>query len=149
MLSSEGIETLGALFFYCQHYDGDRFWDHSVLYFFRYHSGGIEWPEVGDRVGRYVLQKYHFQVFTFFALLGIPSFFSTVLFAMEGIGTIMPVENSMVEPTFLGCPGVLNSAMSAVVCLYTAIGFFGYYRYGDATEDTISKNLPSGEMWVY
>lgn len=58
----------------------------------------------------------------------------------------MPVENSMVEPTFLGCPGVLNSAMAAVVCLYTAIGFFGYYRYGDLTDATISKNLPSNEM---
>lgn len=65
---------------------------------------------------------------------------------MEGIGTIMPVENSMIEPTFLGCPGVLNSAMTAVVCLYTAIGFFGYYRYGDLTDATISKNLPSSEM---
>ncbi|ENN74438.1 hypothetical protein YQE_08973, partial [Dendroctonus ponderosae] len=77
---------------------------------------------------------------------GIPSFFSTVLFAMEGIGTIMPVENSMVEPRFLGCPGVLNSAMSVVVCLYTAIGFFGYYKYGESTEATITRNLPSSEM---
>ncbi|XP_066252907.1 proton-coupled amino acid transporter-like protein pathetic [Euwallacea similis] len=77
---------------------------------------------------------------------GIPSFFSTVLFAMEGIGTIMPVENSMAERRFLGCSGVLNSAMTAVVCLYTAIGFFGYYRYGDATDATITKNLPSDEI---
>ncbi|XP_048517035.1 proton-coupled amino acid transporter-like protein CG1139 isoform X2 [Dendroctonus ponderosae] len=77
---------------------------------------------------------------------GIPSFFSTVLFAMEGIGTIMPVENSMVEPRFLGCPGVLNSAMSVVVCLYTAIGFFGYYKYGESTEATITRNLPSSEI---
>ncbi|XP_050307861.1 proton-coupled amino acid transporter-like protein CG1139 [Anthonomus grandis grandis] len=79
-------------------------------------------------------------------LEGIPSFFSTVLFAMEGIGTIMPVENSMTKPTFLGCPGVLNSAMSVVVCLYTAIGFFGYYKFGDLTEATITKNLPSNEI---
>ncbi|KAL1506630.1 hypothetical protein ABEB36_005956 [Hypothenemus hampei] len=79
-------------------------------------------------------------------LEGIPSFFSTVLFAMEGIGTIMPVENSMEKPTFLGCPGVLNSAMTVVVCLYTAIGFFGYYRFGDFTDATITKNLPSDEI---
>ena len=80
------------------------------------------------------------------SILGIPSFFSTVLFAMEGIGTIMPVENSMVKPKFLGCNGVLNSAMTVVVCLYTAIGFFGYYKFGDDTDATITKNLPSDEM---
>lgn len=77
---------------------------------------------------------------------GIPSFFSTVLFAMEGIGTIMPVENSMVERRFLGCPGVLNSAMTVVVCLYASIGFFGYYKFGEDTDATITKNLPSNEI---
>ncbi|KAJ8945422.1 hypothetical protein NQ318_009878, partial [Aromia moschata] len=77
---------------------------------------------------------------------GIPSFFGTVVFAMEGIGTIMPVENSMVKPQFVGCPGVLNIAMGMVVSLYTSIGFFGYIRYGDDTEATITKNLPSSEI---
>lgn len=77
---------------------------------------------------------------------GLPSFFSTVIFAMEGIGTIMPVENSMVKPQFIGCPGVLNIAMSIVVGLYTAMGFFGYLAFGEATEATITQNLPSDEM---
>ncbi|KAL1506633.1 hypothetical protein ABEB36_005958 [Hypothenemus hampei] len=73
---------------------------------------------------------------------GLPSFFSTVLFAMEGIGTIMPVENSMPEPKFLGTCGVLNSAMIVIVFFFTSIGFLGYYRYGELTEVTIMKNLP-------
>lgn len=77
---------------------------------------------------------------------GIPSFFSTVLFAMEGIGTIMPVENSMPEPRFLGTCGVLNSAMVVIVFMFTSIGFLGYYRYGDQTEVTITKNLPDDEI---
>ncbi|XP_030747033.1 proton-coupled amino acid transporter-like protein pathetic [Sitophilus oryzae] len=77
---------------------------------------------------------------------GIPSFFSTVLFAMEGIGTIMPVENSMKKPRFLGCNGVLNSAMIVVVSLYTCIGFFGYYKFGEETSATITGNLPSNEI---
>ncbi|XP_066146373.1 proton-coupled amino acid transporter-like protein pathetic [Euwallacea fornicatus] len=98
-----------------------------------YIFSGITEVKVSDR-----------KIFTGFE--GIPSFFSTVLFAMEGIGTIMPVENSMVERRFLGCSGVLNSAMTAVICLYTAIGFFGYYRYGEATDATITKNLPSDEI---
>lgn len=36
--------------------------------------------------------------------------YSTVIFAMEGIGVVMPVENDMKQPQhFLGCPGVLNT----------------------------------------
>lgn len=77
---------------------------------------------------------------------GLPSFFSTVIFAMEGIGTIMPVENSMMKPQFIGCPGVLNIAMTTVVGIYSAMGFFGYYAFGEATDATITQNLPSDEM---
>ncbi|XP_030767594.1 proton-coupled amino acid transporter-like protein CG1139 isoform X1 [Sitophilus oryzae] len=80
------------------------------------------------------------------SLSGIPSFLSTVLFAMEGIGTIMPVENSMTEPKFLGWNGVLNCAMVLIVALFTVIGFLGYYRYGEDTEVTITKNLPDDEI---
>lgn len=61
-----------------------------------------------------------------------PLFFSTVIFAMEGIGAVMPVENSMKHPQhFLGCkPGILNIAMISIVVLYTVIGFFGFVRFG-------------------
>lgn len=79
-------------------------------------------------------------------LAGLPSFFSTVVFAMEGIGTIMPVENSMVKPQFIGCPGVLNVGMSIIIAIYTAMGFFGYYAFGQSTKAIITQNLPSNEM---
>jgi solute carrier family 36 (proton-coupled amino acid transporter) len=47
-----------------------------------------------------------------------PIFFSTVIFAMEGIGAVMPVENSMEKPQeFLGCPSVLLIAMACVTVL--------------------------------
>lgn len=72
---------------------------------------------------------------------------STVIFAMEGIGVVMPVENSMQKPQqFLGCPGVLNTAMTTVMGLYAIIGFLGYVRYGDAVEGSITLNLPKGAM---
>lgn len=77
----------------------------------------------------------------------LPLFFSTVIFAMEGIGVVMPVENNMERPQyFLGCPGVLNTAMSIVVVLYATIGFFGYLKYGDFTEGSVTLNLPVKEM---
>lgn len=77
----------------------------------------------------------------------LPLFFSTVIFAMEGIGVVMPVENSMKKPEhFLGCPGVLNVAMGTVVLLYAIIGLFGYLKYENHTEASITMNLPKEEM---
>ncbi|XP_067626431.1 proton-coupled amino acid transporter-like protein CG1139 isoform X2 [Eurosta solidaginis] len=76
----------------------------------------------------------------------IPLYFATVIFAMEGIGSVMPVENAMVKPQqFLGCPGVLNIAMITVIGLYTVIGFFGYVHYGDAVRGSITLNLEEGD----
>lgn len=68
---------------------------------------------------------------------------------MEGIGAVMPVENDMEKPQhFLGCPGVLNTAMITVVVLYAIIGFFGYVRFGDAVKGSVTLNLPEGVMYV-
>ncbi|XP_057669262.1 proton-coupled amino acid transporter-like protein pathetic isoform X1 [Diorhabda carinulata] len=75
----------------------------------------------------------------------LPTFFSTVLFSIEGIGTIMPVENSMLEPRFVGTVGVLNVAMFCVVTIYTAMGFFGYFAFGEETHAAITQNLPNEE----
>lgn len=77
----------------------------------------------------------------------LPLFFSTVIFAMEGIGVVMPVENTMAKPQqFLGCPGVLNIAMGTVVLLYAIIGFFGYLTYGNETAGSVTFNLPTEEV---
>ncbi|XP_023944341.2 proton-coupled amino acid transporter-like protein pathetic isoform X1 [Bicyclus anynana] len=72
-----------------------------------------------------------------------PAFLSTVIFAMEGIGVVMPVENDMKRPEhFLGCPGVMVVAMTFIMLLYCILGLFGYFRYGDALRGSITLNLP-------
>lgn len=77
----------------------------------------------------------------------LPLFFGTAIFALEGIGVVMPLENNMKTPkSFLGCPGVLNSGMFVVVCLYTGFGFFGYLRYGDGVEGSVTLNLPEQDI---
>uniref|UniRef100_A0A146M9Q3 Proton-coupled amino acid transporter 1 n=2 Tax=Lygus hesperus TaxID=30085 RepID=A0A146M9Q3_LYGHE len=77
----------------------------------------------------------------------LPLFFSTVLFGMEGIGTMLPIENSMKTPRhFLGCPGVLNIAMSIVVTLFILLGFFGYLKFGENTRGSITLNLPQDAL---
>ncbi|XP_050681619.1 proton-coupled amino acid transporter-like protein pathetic [Leptidea sinapis] len=76
-----------------------------------------------------------------------PLFLSTVIFAMEGIGVVMPVENEMKSPQkFLGCPGVWNVAMIIVISLYGVVGFFGYLQFGNDAKGSITLNLPEDDM---
>lgn len=61
---------------------------------------------------------------------------------MEGIGVVMPVENEMKNPQhFLGCPGVLNTAMSFVIILYSIIGLFGYLKFAEGVGGSITESL--------
>lgn len=71
------------------------------------------------------------------------------MFAIEGIGVVMPVENEMAHPEkFLGCPGVLNITMCTVIFLYGLLGFWGYVKYGDEVRGSITLNLPQTGMYV-
>lgn len=75
----------------------------------------------------------------------LPYFFSTVIFAMDGISAVMPVENDMKKPQhYLGCPGVLNTAMITLIVLYSAIGLIGYVRFGEEVKGSVTLNLPEG-----
>lgn len=77
----------------------------------------------------------------------MPMFFGTVIFALEGIGVVMSLENNMRTPQhFIGCPGVLNIGMSVVICLYAGVGFLGYLKYGDDTKGSVTLNLPVEDM---
>lgn len=77
----------------------------------------------------------------------LPRFFATVIFAIEGIGVVMPVSNNMKSPQhFLGCPSVLNITMTIVVALYTVMGVFGYLTYGELAQPSITLNLPTEEV---
>lgn len=54
----------------------------------------------------------------------------------------MPLENEMKTPkSFVGLTGVLNRAFVIIVFLYIGMGLFGYLKYGDKIEDTITLNL--------
>lgn len=48
---------------------------------------------------------------------------------------------------FGGWTGVLNTGMVVVATLYTAVGFFGYVKYGDlAVEGSVTLLLPPNEL---
>lgn len=72
----------------------------------------------------------------------LPLYFGTAIYAFEGIGVILPLENNMKTPQdFGGATGVLNTGMVIVACLYVGTGFFGYLKYGDDVKGSITLNL--------
>ncbi|XP_040568397.1 proton-coupled amino acid transporter 1 isoform X1 [Lepeophtheirus salmonis] len=78
----------------------------------------------------------------------IPLYFGTAIYAFEGIGVVLPLENQMRTPQELrGWNGVLNTSMTIVSCLYIAVGFFGYLRYGNHLDGSITLKFPEGE-WL-
>ncbi|CAH1713516.1 proton-coupled amino acid transporter-like protein CG1139 isoform X1 [Aphis gossypii] len=77
----------------------------------------------------------------------IPLFFGTVLFAMEAIGMVLPLENEMKNPKKFGSVfGVLNASMLPISLLYTVVGLLGYLKYGENTKGSITLDMPQTEV---
>ncbi|XP_062565546.1 proton-coupled amino acid transporter-like protein CG1139 isoform X2 [Armigeres subalbatus] len=80
-------------------------------------------------------------------LENLPSFFGTVVYAIEGIGIVLPVENKMKQPQhFLQTFGVANFAIGFITVMYNIVGFFGYATYGEDTKGSVTLNLPTDEL---
>jgi len=77
----------------------------------------------------------------------LPLFFGTAIFAIEGISIVLPIENQMRCPKdMLGYNGVLNTSMTLVSALYIAMGFYGYLRFGEDIDASITLNLPASDI---
>lgn len=80
-------------------------------------------------------------------LAEVPLYFGTVLFALIGIQMVLPLEKDMRSADYLrGWTGVLNLGMALVTIIYIAVGFFGYLKYGEEIEASITLNLPSEDV---
>ncbi|XP_045531125.1 proton-coupled amino acid transporter-like protein CG1139 [Pieris brassicae] len=79
-------------------------------------------------------------------LLDIPVFIGTALFALEAVGVVLALEYNMEEPQrFVGLCGLFNIGMIIIITLYLTMGVFGYLKYGDDIQPSITLNLPQEE----
>ncbi|XP_052129527.1 proton-coupled amino acid transporter-like protein pathetic [Frankliniella occidentalis] len=75
-----------------------------------------------------------------------PLFLSAMIYGMENIGVILPVENTMRNPkNLVAGPNVLIWSMSIIAFCYIFIGAAGFLTFGEATRENIILNLPISE----
>ena len=96
----------------------------------------------------YAAQPPHFPSPVFFADISqLPLFFGTALFAFEGIGLVLPLQNEMKNPKqFDSTCGVLNTGMTFVTFLYALVGILSYLKYGDTIHGSVTLDLPNDDI---
>lgn len=73
-------------------------------------------------------------------------FIGTAIFTFEGIGLIIPVQESMRNPEKF--PKVLLMVMIIITVLFTVMGAISYAAYGSKTETVVLLNLPQDNKMV-
>ncbi|XP_066256484.1 proton-coupled amino acid transporter 1-like [Euwallacea similis] len=77
----------------------------------------------------------------------LPLFFGTAIYAFEGIGLVLPLQNEMRSPRKFTKPaGVLNLGMVLVTIMYLVVGCLSYLKYGDDIKGSVTLNLPPYEV---
>jgi len=78
-----------------------------------------------------------------------PRGFATAVFAFEGICLVLPLRSKMRnQEDYMGCNGVLLTAMYLVLILYLTLGFYGFLRFGTNVHPTISVDLPHEPLYI-
>lgn len=73
-------------------------------------------------------------------------FIGVAIFAFEGIGLIIPIEESMIQPSHF--PVVLGKVLATVTVIMVGIASLGYYTFGNTTHTVILLNLPQSSVLI-
>lgn len=73
-------------------------------------------------------------------------FIGTAIFTFEGIGLIIPIQESMRHPEKF--PKVLFVVMVIITVIFTVMGAVSYAAYGSKTETVVLLNLPQNNKLV-
>lgn len=105
-----------------------------------------------------LIYLYYYDIFTIVSNHGVadiklfnPSswtlFIGTAIFAFEGVGLIIPIQESMKHPEKFA--GVLGIVMVIITVLMTSIGALSYAAYGSSTRTVVILNLPQDSKFVH
>ncbi|KAI9671576.1 MAG: neutral amino acid transporter [Caeruleum heppii] len=73
-------------------------------------------------------------------------FIGTAIFTFEGIGLIIPIQESMRKPQQF--PPVLGGVMILITLVFISMGALSYAAYGSATKTVVILNLPQDDKFV-
>jgi solute carrier family 36 (proton-coupled amino acid transporter) len=73
-------------------------------------------------------------------------FIGTAIFTFEGIGLIIPIQESMKNPKQF--PSVLGLVMIIITIVFLSMGALSYAAYGSAIETVVILNLPQDDKLV-
>ena len=73
-------------------------------------------------------------------------FIGTAIFTFEGVGLIIPIQESMKQPSKF--PSVLAGVMIGITAIFVVMGAMSYAAFGSATKTVILLNLPQDDKFV-
>ncbi|CAD6581993.1 MAG: neutral amino acid transporter [Alectoria sarmentosa] len=73
-------------------------------------------------------------------------FIGTAIFTFEGVGLIIPIQESMTNPSKF--PPVLAGVMIFITILFIFMGAVSYAAFGSATKTVVLLNLPQDSQFV-
>lgn len=73
-------------------------------------------------------------------------FIGTAIFTFEGVGLIIPIQESMKRPQKFA--GVLALVMVIITILFLSMGALSYAAYGSSTKTVVILNLPQDDKFV-
>ena len=106
----------------------------TIVYFMLYQWLGVNHGHFGKNI-EYLFNESEFSLFV-----------GTAIFAFEGIGLIIPIQESMIHPN--NFPRVLGQVILTIAVIMIMVGSLGYLTFGDKIKTVVLLNLPQDSPMV-